>query len=58
MMLTTTKLPVLVINMYIGILCELEIHFEHPLLTSFGWPNMMDYCLLARVLIKSALNED
>lgn len=49
MMLTTTKLPVLVINMYTGILSKWEIHFEYPLLTSFGWPNMMDYCLLARL---------
>jgi len=44
MILTTIKLPVLVINTYTGILSEWEIHFEHPLLTSFGWPNMMDYC--------------
>jgi hypothetical protein len=49
MMLTRTKLPVIVINMYTGILSEWEIHFEHPLLASFGWPNMMDYCFLARL---------
>lgn len=47
------KLPVLVINMENDILSEWEIHFEHPLLTPFGWPTMMGYNLLARTAVLS-----